>query len=59
LGHGLIFKKEFIRGIYLAESLTKAMNRKCINSLINTLEEDITLGPPVFLLEKVGIVKGK
>jgi hypothetical protein len=33
-------------GVYLAESLTKAIDRKRITTTVNTLEEDITLDPP-------------
>jgi len=53
MGHGLISKKELIRFIYLAESLTKEMNGKCITSIVNTMEEDITLDSPQVLLEAV------
>ena len=53
LGYGLISKKELMPGVYLAESLTKAMNGMCITSIINTLEEDITLDLPQVLLEEV------
>ena len=53
MGHGLISKKELIPGIYLAESLTKEMNGKRIKSILNTLEEDISLHPPQVLLETV------
>jgi hypothetical protein len=53
LGHGLITKREIIPGIYLAESLTKVVNGKCISSIINILEEDITLDPPQVLLEQI------
>ena len=51
MGHGLISKKELIPGIHLADSLIKEMNGKCITSIVNTLEEDITLDPPQVLLE--------
>ena len=40
-------------GVYLAESLTKAINGKCITGTVNTLEEDITLEPPKVILEEV------
>jgi methyl coenzyme M reductase subunit C-like uncharacterized protein (methanogenesis marker protein 7) len=40
-------------GEYLAESFTNATNGKCITSIINTLEEDITLDPPQVILEEV------
>jgi hypothetical protein len=39
--------------VYLAESLTKAVNRKCITSIVNTLQADITLDPPQVILEAV------
>jgi hypothetical protein len=32
IGHGLISKKELITGIYLAETLTKEINGKCITT---------------------------
>lgn len=53
MGHGLISKRELIPGVYLAESLTKEMNGKCITSIVNTREEDITLDLPQVLLETV------
>jgi hypothetical protein len=40
-------------GVYLAESLTKAVNGKCIISIVNTLAEDITLDRPQVILEAV------
>jgi hypothetical protein len=46
LGHRLISKRELIPGIYLAETLTEAINEKCITSIINILEEDFTLDQP-------------
>ena len=46
MGHGLISKRELIPGVYLSESLTKEMNGKCIMSIVNTREEDITLDLP-------------
>jgi hypothetical protein len=53
LGHGLISKRELIPGVYLVESLTKAINEKYITSIINTPKEDVTLDPPQVLLEAV------
>jgi hypothetical protein len=53
LGHGLISKKELIPGVYLAEFLTKTMNGKCITSIVNTLERDVTLDPPQVLLQAI------
>jgi hypothetical protein len=52
LGHGVISKKELMPVVYLAESLTKAMNGMCIISILNTLEEDITLDVPQVLFEE-------
>jgi len=40
LGHGIISKKELMPVVYLAESLTKAINGMCITSIVNTLEEE-------------------
>jgi len=57
MGHGLISKKELIPGIYLAESLTKEMNRKCFTSIVNTLEEDINLDHHKFCSRQQMIVK--
>jgi hypothetical protein len=54
LGHGLISKKELMPGVYLAESLTKAMNGRCITCIVNTLEDDINLDPLQVILEEVG-----
>ena len=53
VGHGLTSKKELMPGVYLAESLTKAMDGMCITSIVNTLEEDITLDLPQVLLEEI------
>jgi hypothetical protein len=39
--------------VYLAESLTKAVNGKSITSIVNTLVEDITLDPPQVIVEAV------
>jgi hypothetical protein len=51
LGRGLISKRELMPGVYLAQSLTKTINGKCITSIINTLEENVSLDPPQVLLE--------
>jgi hypothetical protein len=53
VGHGLTSKKELMPGVYLAESLTKAMDGMCIISIVNTLEEDITLDLPQILLGEI------
>ena len=52
-GHGIISKREIISGVYLAESLTKEINGLCVTSIINTLEEDITIDPPLVDLEEI------
>jgi hypothetical protein len=49
LGHLLISKREIIPRIYLAESLTKAINGKRITRIMNTLEEDVTLDTQILL----------
>ena len=53
LGHGIISKKKLMPVVYLAESLTKAMNGMCITSIVNTLEEDLTHDVPQVLYEEV------
>jgi hypothetical protein len=53
LGDGLISKRRIMPGVFLAESLTKAINWKCVTSIVNTLEQDIILDPPQILLEAV------
>jgi hypothetical protein len=49
----MISKKELMSVAYLAEFLTKAMNGMCITSIVNTLDEDITLDVPQVLFEEV------
>jgi len=53
LCHRIISKKELIPVVYLAESLTRAMNGMCITSIVNSMKEDITLDVPQVLLEEV------
>ena len=57
LGHGLKSNMELMPGVYLAESLTKAITGKCITSVVYTLEEDTTFDPPQVLLETVDSVE--
>jgi len=45
-GHGIIFKREIISGVYLAESLTREVNGYCITSIVNMLGEDVIIDPP-------------
>ena len=53
-GHGLISKREVAPGVYLAESLTRETNGYCVTSIVNTLEEDITIDSPHVELEEIG-----
>jgi hypothetical protein len=55
VGHGIIHKKELIPGVYLAESLSREINGSCITSIINTLEEEITIESPEIELEELEI----
>ena len=48
-------KSEIVQGVYLAESLTNEVNGYCITSIVNTLEEDITIDLPQVELEEVEI----
>jgi hypothetical protein len=41
--------------VYLAESLSEEINRNCITSKINTLEEEITIEPPKIELQELEI----
>jgi hypothetical protein len=52
-GHGIIPKSEIVQCVYLAESLTNEVNGHCITSIVNTLEEDITIDLPQVELEEV------
>ncbi|PNF14896.1 hypothetical protein B7P43_G05140 [Cryptotermes secundus] len=52
-GQGLISKKELIPGVYLAESLSTEINGTCVTSIINSLETDVTIEPPVVVLEDI------
>jgi hypothetical protein len=52
-GIGLIEKQEISPGIYLAESLTRETNGLCVTSIINMLEEDVTIDYPHVNLEEV------
>jgi hypothetical protein len=54
LGLGLISIRELKPGVYLAESLTKAISGKFITGIVNTLEEDIILDLPQVILEELG-----
>jgi hypothetical protein len=42
-GLGLLPKSELVPGVYLATSLTRAVNGGCVTSIINTRETDVTL----------------
>jgi hypothetical protein len=50
---GRIEKREISPGIYLAESLTRQTNGLCVTSIINTLEDDVTIDYPHVNLEEI------
>jgi hypothetical protein len=52
-GSGIISKGELVPGVYLAEALTEGIDGYCVTSIINTLEEDITIETPFVKLEEV------
>jgi hypothetical protein len=52
-GIGLTEKQEISPGIYLAESITSEINGLCVTSIINMLEEDVTIDYPQVNLEDV------
>jgi len=52
-GFGIISKRVIIPGVYLAESVTKETDGFCVTSIINTLEEDITIDSPHAELEEI------
>jgi hypothetical protein len=52
-GHGI--PKSVVQGVFLAESLTNKVNGYSITSIVNTLEEDITIYLPQVELEEVDI----
>jgi hypothetical protein len=52
-GQGLISRREIIRGIYMAESLTREIEGVCITNIVNTLEEDVTIDTPLVELEEI------
>jgi hypothetical protein len=52
-GHGLISKREIVPGVYIAESLATGTNGYCVTSIVNTLEEDITIDSPLVELEEL------
>ena len=44
-------KNELVPGVYLASSLTRAVNDFCVTNLVNTMETDRTVEIPCVLLE--------
>jgi hypothetical protein len=52
-GHEIISKREIVPGVYSVESLTKKVNVFCITSIVNMLEEDITIHSPHTELEEI------
>jgi hypothetical protein len=55
IGEGLISRKEIVPGIYMAESFTREIGGACITSVVNTLEEDVTLDALLVELEEIGV----
>jgi hypothetical protein len=51
--HGLISKRAVAPGMYLAESLTMETKGYCVTSIMNTLEEDITIESPHVELKEI------
>jgi hypothetical protein len=52
-GQGLISRKEILPGIYMAESIIRGIESTCIMSIVNTLEEDVTILAPLLELEEI------
>jgi hypothetical protein len=50
-GLGLLPKGELLPGVYIASSLTRAVNGVCVTSIINTTETDQTVELPCVVLE--------
>jgi hypothetical protein len=50
---GLISRKEILPGIYMAESITRVIEATCITSIVNILEEDVTMDAPLVELEEI------
>jgi hypothetical protein len=50
-GLGLLPKNEILPGIYIASSLTRAVNGVCVTSIINTAETDQKIELPCVDLE--------
>jgi hypothetical protein len=50
-GLGFLPKSELLPGVYLASSLTRAVNGGCVSSIINTTDTDLTLELPPIDLE--------
>jgi hypothetical protein len=52
-GQGLISRRQTKPGIYMAESLTREIEGASISSIVNTLEEDITVVVPLVEVEEI------
>ena len=50
-GVGLFSKQEIVPGVYLASSLTRAVNGVCVTSVLNTTDADVTIPLPRVFLE--------
>jgi hypothetical protein len=54
-GLGLLAKSELVLGVYLAASLTRAVNGGCVTSIINTRDTDVTIDLPRVDLEGLAL----
>jgi hypothetical protein len=57
-GLGLLSREEILPGVYLASSLTRAVNGVCATSVINTNETDVTMQLPCVTLESLCTSEG-
>jgi hypothetical protein len=52
-GTAIIPEEELAPGVYLAETLTEAVDGYFATSIVNTSEEDVTIEPPIVELEEI------
>lgn len=48
---GVIAKEELLPGVYMAETLTKSVNGRCVVSILNTLDTGVSMQTPEVQLE--------
>ena len=53
---GVVTKEELIPGVYMAETLTTSVHGRCVVSILNTLETDVTMQTPEVHLEPYEVV---